>query len=325
MNFWFVDKSSKIPLYLQLKALIKHYISTGTIQDRNKLPTVKALSRELGVNFETIRKAYKDLEKEGLLTTTRGKGTFANGQTRFRSDAAHDSIYPGLSPIDAFKISIKRLRFTGMPTEEIERVLDQVLKEIQSDQMIVFTECSNFQSHEISEILKKELGIDVRPVLLSNLRNDVESILQTKNKLACVVTTGFHLNEVQDLLADLQLKIDFIITNMSPATRRALDKYDKTARYGLLGRDPLQLHFYKDLIKAELGIESEIAVSPIDDEVKVKEIIASVDVLLVSPPVIEKIRFLAPPNLPLFNVFDRVDPMSLKLLKDRLLSNLVMF
>jgi DNA-binding transcriptional regulator YhcF (GntR family) len=321
MNFWFVDKASKIPLYLQLKALIKHYISTGTIQDRQRLPTVKALSKELSVNFETIRKAYKDLEKEGLLTTARGKGTFANGHTRFGNDALHDSIYPGLSPIDAFRTSIKRLHLTGMPVEEIERVMDQVLKEVQSEQMIVFTECSNFQSREISEILKKELGVDVRPVLLSNLRSDVEALLQGNTKLSTVITTGFHLNEVEDVLAGLPLKIDFVITNMSPETRRAIDKYDKTARYGLIGRDPMQLHFYKDLIKAELGIESEISVSTVDDELKVKEIIGSIDVLLVSPPVYEKIRSLTPQNLPLFNVFDRIDPFSLKLLKDRLLSS----
>jgi GntR family transcriptional regulator len=320
MNFWFVDKTSKIPLYLQLKALIKHYISTGTITDRQRLPTVKNLSKELSVNFETIRKAYKDLEKEGLLTTTRGKGTFANGHTRFRNDSVHESIYAGPAPIDIFKASIKRLRMNGMAGEEIEKVLNQVLKEVHSDQMIVFTECSNFQSREISEILKKELGIDVRPVLLSNLRSDVEAMLQQKDKLASVVTTGFHLSEVQDILADLPLKIDFVITNMSPATRRAIDKYDKTARYGLIGRDPMQLHFYKDLIKGELGIESEIIVSTVDDEVKVKEIIGSVDVLLVSPPVFETIKSLAPQNLPLFNVFDRIDPLSLKLLKDRLLS-----
>jgi hypothetical protein len=133
-----------------------------------------------------------------------------------------------------------------------------------------------------------------------------------------VVTTGFHLNEVQDVLAGLPVKIDFVITNMSPATRRAIDKYDKTARYGLIGRDPMQLHFYKDLIKAELGIESEITVSTVDDESKVKEIIGSVDVLLASPPVFEKVKSLAPQNLPIYNVFDRIDPLSLKLLKDRL-------
>jgi len=59
---WFVDKNSDIPLYVQLKGLIKHYVSTEAMQDNPRLPTVKALAKQLDINFETVRKAYKDLE-----------------------------------------------------------------------------------------------------------------------------------------------------------------------------------------------------------------------------------------------------------------------
>jgi hypothetical protein len=107
---------------------------------------------------------------------------------------------------------------------------------------------------------------------------------------------------------------------MSPATRRALDAFDKRAKYGLIGRDPVQLLFFKDLVKAEMAIESEISTCTISDPAKVKEILESVDVLLLSPPVYEQIKLLAPPSLPLFNVFDRVDPMSLRNLKERLIT-----
>lgn len=314
---WFVDKSSKIPLYLQLKALAKHYISTGVIRDKERLPTVKELSRHLGVNFETIRKAYKDLEKEGLLSTTRGRGTFANGHIPVKNETL-GGIYPELSPVDTFKISFKRLIKTGMTLMEISKIMDQALQEAETQELIVFTECNQFQIREISEVLKKDLRISVRPVLLTGLRQMVESILKQQTRLLAVVTTGFHIDEVVHALADLPVKTDFVITNMSPATRRALEQFDKSGRYGLIGRDPVQLLFFKDLVKAELGISSEIQTSSIDDESKVQSILNSVDVLLVSPPVYEQIKGLAPSHLPIFNVFDRVDPLSLKLLKDRL-------
>jgi DNA-binding transcriptional regulator YhcF (GntR family) len=314
---WFVDKQSKIPLYLQLKALAKHYISTGVIQDKEQLPTVKVLSRHLGVNFETIRKAYKDLEKEGLLSTTRGRGTFANGHVRIKSEMM-DAIHTDLPPLEAFKSSLKRLLKSGMPLIEIGKIMDDALLEAQREEVIVFTECNQFQILEISELLKKDLKLSIQPLLLSSLREGVETILKQQTKLLAVITTGFHIDEVQNLLADLPVKTDFVITNMSPATRRALDVFDKTANYGLIGRDPVQLLFFKDLVKAELGIESEIISCTINDKAKVKSVLESVDVLLVSPPVYEEIKSLAPSNLPVFNVFDRVDPMSLKLLKDRL-------
>ena len=55
--------NNKVPLYLQLKDLIKYYISTGAIQADHQLPAVNALAKELGINFETVRKAYKELLK----------------------------------------------------------------------------------------------------------------------------------------------------------------------------------------------------------------------------------------------------------------------
>ena len=58
---WFLDKKNKIPLYLQIKDLIKYYISTGVIQDNAVLPGVNMLAKELEINFETVRKAYKEL------------------------------------------------------------------------------------------------------------------------------------------------------------------------------------------------------------------------------------------------------------------------
>ena len=72
---WYLDKESKIPLYLQLKEQIKYHISTGGLQDNEQLPAVNKLAKELSINFETVRKAYKELEKEGLISMQRAKGT----------------------------------------------------------------------------------------------------------------------------------------------------------------------------------------------------------------------------------------------------------
>ena len=74
---WSVDKNSRVPLYLQIKDLIKYSISTGAIRRGEKLPGVVELAGDLGVNFETVRKAYKEVEKEGMLSVSRGRGTFA--------------------------------------------------------------------------------------------------------------------------------------------------------------------------------------------------------------------------------------------------------
>ncbi len=66
-----IDKKSRIPPYLQLKDLLKYFISTGAIQENERLPGVMELAAELGINFETVRKI---LDSGDVLLATPGAG-----------------------------------------------------------------------------------------------------------------------------------------------------------------------------------------------------------------------------------------------------------
>ena len=322
---WFIDRNNKIPLYLQLKELIKYYISTGAIQENQRLPTVSELAQILGVNFETVRKAYKELAGEGLISTTRGQGTFRKASDGHpgRPPGAKPNPKPGYKsePVEAAKKAIRELLQTGLDLEGARSVIGRAFDEItleSSNQLIIFTECNLLQIREISELLRSHLEINVKPVLLENLNEEVAKTLGEDRSLLAVITTGFHINEVRHALADSSIKIDFVITNMSPETRREVDAFDKTARFGYICRDTESISFYRDMLKAELGLKYDLTCCILEDERAVKNLLESTDVLLVSPPVYEEIRKLAPPELPVFNVFDRVDPMSLMVIKDRI-------
>jgi len=318
---WFVDKESRVPLYLQLRDLIRYYISTGAIQYKQQLPTVNGLAKELGINFETIRKAYKELEKEGLLSTRRGRGTFASGHANSKPVVRQEGD-PKSALIESAKHAIRQLLQTGAGLQEIRNIFEQYFNELSTEganQFIVFAECNQLQTEEISEILKNHLNLSIKPMLIKNLKGEVERIVQEGGKLAAVITTGFHINEVRNALGEIPVPIDFVITNMSPETRRELDAFPKTSRFGFICRDPESVQFYKEMLKTELAIETDIASCLFKEELKVKNLIKSVDVLLVSPSVFEAVKLLVPPNVPVFNVLDRVDPMSLKVIKDRIL------
>ncbi len=318
---WFIDKGSKVPFYLQLKDLLKYYISTGTIENRERLPTVKDLAKTLEINFETVRKAYKELEREGLVSCGRGRGTFANGHGTSRSIPTGNNDYDS-DLTDSIKSLIRRFLQHDIDPQDIRRTFDQSLSEICSEnpkEIVVFTECNQLQIREISELLRLHLDLDVRPVLVEELREEVEKIQSNKGRIKAVLTTGFHITEVRNALAHITVKIDFLITNMSTETRRALDAFDKSSRFGFICRDQESISFYREMLSAELGIRSSIPCCILAEESRVKDLIDSVDVLLVSPPVYDDIKRMAPPSLPVFNVFDRVDPMSLKVVKEGIL------
>ena len=73
-----LDLKSRVPIYEQLKTKTLELIVAGVLQQDSQLPSVRSLARDLGVNPNTIQKAYQDMEKEGIIYSVAGKGSFVN-------------------------------------------------------------------------------------------------------------------------------------------------------------------------------------------------------------------------------------------------------
>jgi GntR family transcriptional regulator len=71
-----IDLISKIPIYVQIINQIKHMIASGDLKPDDQLPTVRQLATNLRVNFNTIARAYRMLDEEGLISTQHGRGTY---------------------------------------------------------------------------------------------------------------------------------------------------------------------------------------------------------------------------------------------------------
>jgi GntR family transcriptional regulator len=71
-----LDPRSGVPIYRQIQDLIRFGIASGLLDPGEQLPTVRALAVELQVTPATVIKAYSELEREGVLTTEQGTGTF---------------------------------------------------------------------------------------------------------------------------------------------------------------------------------------------------------------------------------------------------------
>ncbi|MEJ8545674.1 GntR family transcriptional regulator [Brevibacillus borstelensis] len=72
-----IDPRSDIPIYQQIIQQIKEAVAKGLIAPGEKLPSVRELAGRIAINPNTIAKAYQELEREGVIETLRGRGTFA--------------------------------------------------------------------------------------------------------------------------------------------------------------------------------------------------------------------------------------------------------
>jgi GntR family transcriptional regulator len=71
-----VNPSSGLPVYLQIEEQIKHRVAAGALKPDDLLPSVRRLAAELGINPNTVARAYQELESDGLIRTVQGGGTF---------------------------------------------------------------------------------------------------------------------------------------------------------------------------------------------------------------------------------------------------------
>jgi GntR family transcriptional regulator len=71
-----LDFNNNIPIYLQVIERIKQDIVSGKLKPGDKMPSSREYSNELGINFNTVARVYKELEMEEIVFTKRGLGTF---------------------------------------------------------------------------------------------------------------------------------------------------------------------------------------------------------------------------------------------------------
>jgi len=72
-----VDFRSSRPIYLQIILEVERQAARGRLRPNDQLPTVRDLAAQLGVNFNTVARAYRILQRAGVVSAQQGRGTFA--------------------------------------------------------------------------------------------------------------------------------------------------------------------------------------------------------------------------------------------------------
>src|SRR3954468_21675315 len=81
------NPSSGVPIYLQLMEQVKHAIETGALRPGEQLPGIRPLAEELVINPNTVAKAYRELEHEGVIELRQGAGAFVSDRAPGKKDA----------------------------------------------------------------------------------------------------------------------------------------------------------------------------------------------------------------------------------------------
>ena len=116
------NPSSVVPIYLQIMEQVKHAIETGALKPGEQLPSIRPLAEELVVNPNTVAKAYRELEHEGVIELRQGAGAFVSDKAPSKKDA--DKLRAAQATVAG---AIDKLRARGVTSDEIRRLFEAEL------------------------------------------------------------------------------------------------------------------------------------------------------------------------------------------------------
>ena len=87
-----ISLQGKDSIYEQIKKQISRFIESGVLKPDDKLPSCRELANELGINPNTVMKAYSELEKNGYIYTVAKKGVFVSGNEELKKEMNENDV-----------------------------------------------------------------------------------------------------------------------------------------------------------------------------------------------------------------------------------------
>lgn len=125
MTFFRLNASSGVPLYVQLMEQVKHAVEIGALRPGDQLPTIRALAQELVMNSNTVVRAYRELEHEGILELRHGLGAFISSSVSAKGKVMRQAQ-------NIVESAVERLWSLGITEQEIRRLFESELSATQT-------------------------------------------------------------------------------------------------------------------------------------------------------------------------------------------------
>lgn len=243
-----INCKSDVPIYRQLSDMISADIKSGELKEGTKLPTVRELSDRLDLAKGTVKRAYDELHKNGMIEMTQGRGTFVRyspvtGESRKeRAMAAIDEM---LSTLKELNISAAEMEiFVGLRLREYLKAGDKV--------RACFIECSPEILSQISDRLRDIDGLEVFPCLLSDVLRYPYKISEDTD---IIITSAAHADALEKALPGDKKILKAALALRSQCVK-SIAQLPENAKVGIASKSPR----FAELMEDNLGRYSRCAV-----------------------------------------------------------------
>jgi GntR family transcriptional regulator len=296
-----------------LEEQIRYFLLSGSLQPGTQVPTPKDLGTYLRINRNTVISAYKELEKEGLLVTKHGQGTYISDKLPTPPDMEKRQAL-----ISLVNETLNKTHELGFSPEDLfTLVFNQAVLGLDSindfELRALVVECNKPDLDYFYSTLKAELGIHIDGCLLSELEDRIDDDAVTRADF--VITSVIHLEEVKAILESLNKDVLAIYATPHLQTFMRIAQLPAGTKVGVAcGTERGACNMKNALVEAGINnIDLEYCAT--DNKTKVKEVVNRVDWVIASRMAYEELKAVAPPNVRFMEFFSELDKPGIEMLK----------
>ena len=221
-----VNHNLDVPIYQQLVDKIRTAVKKGVLSPGQQLPTVQELAQQLSLARGTIKRAYDELEHQGVLEKIQGRGTFIcyqpmdSGSRKERAMAAIDHLLDELEEMEFSPMEIGI--FLALKQKERSEQLS-VLK-------LAVVECNPEALSQLSEQLRVIKGVELCSYLLDNVR---EYPYKLDEGMDLIITTAQHGEFIESVLPNPE-KLSRVALRLTTDTLSGMMRLRPGERAGIL-------------------------------------------------------------------------------------------
>ena len=257
-----VDPGLDIPIYQQLADRVRMAARMGTLQPGQQLPTVQELAQTMGLAKGTIKRAYDELEHQGVLEKIQGRGTFVCYQPA-NSDSRKEQAMAAIEGL------LDKLEAMGFSQAEIGIFLSLKQRE-RTEKMsalkVALVECNQECISQLAEQLRVVKDVDLYSYLLKTVEDYPYNL---DEDMDMIITTGNHGDYIESILSDrkklarvaLRLSLESLagIVRLRPGERAGI--LSGSARFGELMLDTCKRYTQKVVLETPRQFSPELNVA----------------------------------------------------------------
>lgn len=314
-----LNRQSQLPIHVQLKAQLVHLIQTGHLAAGVQLPTVRQLAGFLRINRNTVSKVFAELGREGYLSCEPGRGTFVSRATG-ETEAISGRMGALLAVVDA---SIRKAQQLGFSPGEFATALYARTQTTAKPGPVhrvpvLLLECNRPQLKLFGAQLAEALPLRVTPLLIAELTDRIQRTPGFLARYDLVVTTFFHIREVQALLAEVPREVVALLAEASLDTLRCLTALPEGTKVGVACQEWTGTDNVKLSIQNAGLTHIHLVPGCGTDPETLRQMLKEVSVVVCSSLVAAQIRTMAPRRTEILVDDRRLDPAGIEMLRQRL-------